>query len=120
MSEIRIQGTKAGMVTDKALLTSPKRYICHEGGARCFAAGTMIHCNGGLKAIEQVRPGDKVLTPYGWKKVLANFENKPQARCVEVTMKDGSKFKCTEDHMFLVKGQWVPIKDILNERTPGI
>ena len=37
----------------------------------CFVAGTMIATRGGNQPIETIAAGDEVLTPAGWRKVLA-------------------------------------------------
>lgn len=38
---------------------------------QCFAAGTMIATPWGSRPIEKIQPGDFVLTPFGFKRVLA-------------------------------------------------
>lgn len=48
--------------------------LSFPGGAhddQCFAAGTMIATPWGSRPIEKIQPGDFVLTPFGFKRVLA-------------------------------------------------
>lgn len=96
---------------------STKPIVINQGGTSCFAPDTKVVTYSGLKNISEIKVGDLVKTKESqFKRVLNTFEYKNTKQTVEVTMKDGSTFKCTEDHEFFYKGKWTPIIDILYEK----
>lgn len=77
----------------------------------CFAAGTLIQTDRGLRPIEDVRVGDRVLTHRNrWRKVV--WAGKTGDSEVVTVSGRGGKVTCTPDHRFWVErllvkaGQW--------------
>jgi DNA gyrase subunit A len=68
----------------------------------CFVAGTLIHTEDGLKPIEQIEIGEKVLMPNGsTSSVVAVFHN-PPSEIVEVSLSNGNSLKVTKGQLFRV------------------
>ena len=67
---------------------------------RCLPAGTMVHTSGGLKPIETIEKGDKVLTDSGYKNVLNTFDQGKQFT-VNIKTQDGV-LECTPNHRVAV------------------
>ena len=88
--------------------------IVNTGGARCFAANTLVHTNKGLKPISSIDIGDVVLTPNGEKPVINTFCMHNKKPCVKIKMKNGDEIICTADHKFWYKNEWVEINNILS------
>ncbi len=67
-------------------------------GSGCFAPGTNIITSSGIKKIENVNIGDKVLTHLGkWKSVTNLFEFSDKKKIHKI-----NGIKCTEEHEFYV------------------
>ena len=78
----------------------------------CFARGTPIVTRKGLRAIETLRVGDRVLSrdvasgELSWKAVVRTTTRPPRP-VYEISV-DNEKFSCTGGHLFWVSGQgWV-------------
>jgi predicted phage terminase large subunit-like protein len=73
-------------------------------GAHCFVSGTRVACNGCFRNIEDVRPGDLVLSlnhrtgSPEWKPVLATSERKTCGEIYTIRTEGNKKFQCTSDH----------------------
>lgn len=96
-----------------------KRIIVNQGGSRCFDGDQIIVSESGLKEIKNIKAGESVLTPNGLRKVLEVHKMKNSKPCYLIKLKNGKVIKCTEDHHFYFKGEWISIKHILslwNER----
>lgn len=68
----------------------------------CLVAGTMVETDHGAMPIENVRPGDMVLTHLGYRKVLAAGITRPEP--VEIwraTFEDGTILEGTDDHKIM-------------------
>lgn len=81
-----------------------------EMSGGCLVAGTKIKTENGLQNIETVEEGTKVLTMDGtYQEVLQThkFDNK---KLLEIEFEDGSIVRCSEDHRFLINGQWTEAK----------
>lgn len=64
----------------------------------CFLAGTKVRTINGLKKIESIKIGDKVLTHKGkYKEVIQTFQRKESDRIIDV-----NGIKCTPNHKFYV------------------
>lgn len=84
----------------------------------CLEAGTRIMMSdGAVKEIESVVPGDMVKTLDGDKEVTHSWnpetltEGTPE--CYEIEFEDGHKVVCSDKHRFLVNGEWVEAKDLV-------
>ena len=69
-----------------------------EKYGHCFSGGTMITTRRGQVRIDEVLPGDFVLTRTGFKKVLQRFDN--GLREVADYELNGIEITCTKDHRF--------------------
>ena len=81
-------------------------------GGGCLVGGTKILTPLGKQNIEDLGIGDKVTTLFG-EDVVTNkfvFENK---RLYKITFNDGSVVNCSEDHKFLVNGEWKTVNALL-------
>jgi DNA gyrase subunit A len=68
----------------------------------CFVAGTLVHTARGLKPIEEIEPGEEVLTPNGGaSRVVEAFHN-PPSEIVEVRLSNGNALKVTKGQLFRV------------------
>jgi hypothetical protein len=85
-------------------------------GGGCVVEGTLIQTPTGLKPIEQFKVGDEVITKYGINTVSDIWnpdtlvEGEPE--CYEVEFEDGYKVICSDEHKFLVNGQWIEAKNL--------
>src|SRR5688500_9457130 len=72
------------------------------GTIKCLAEGTEVMTERGPRAIEDLEPGERVLTRVGPREVLATHGNgvKPLVR---VTTELGDEIVCTAEHRFLVR-----------------
>lgn len=80
---------------------------CHIAGAivsggvrRCLPSGSLVHTKYGMKKIEEVNPGDMVLTSNGYYPVAEKFYQGKQS-LVRVVTQDSS-FTCTSNHKIAV------------------
>jgi hypothetical protein len=91
----------------------PKQII--SGG--CLLPGTkIILADGSTKNIEEVVVGDQVKTSSGSSDVYAVWnpdtleDGIPE--CYEIELEDGYIIRCSENHKFLVNGEWISAKDL--------
>jgi hypothetical protein len=77
----------------------------------CFVAGTKVITDSGIKAIEDVRTADRVLS---WNPKSRHFEFKSVVRLIRAKKReliliqgDGWILLCTAEHPFLVGEEWV-------------
>jgi hypothetical protein len=95
-----------------------KRYVIITGGRGCFTADQEIETLEGRKKISEVDIGDAVYSYdvenklYMTDKVVNKFEY-DNKKLVKVKLKDGSEIKCTPDHKFFFRGEWLQIQEIL-------
>ncbi|MCM8779347.1 MAG: S8 family serine peptidase [Candidatus Omnitrophica bacterium] len=84
----------------------------------CFIAGTLIRTDKGLKPIELIEIGDKVLS---YNETTQKTEYKPvidtlsrvRKDMIEVKVEGGDKFICSREHRFYVKGHgWLEIDKV--------
>jgi len=104
----------------KRIRENQRRIKCR----RCFVAGTLIHTQDGMTAIEEIEVGDLVAArdqndedgEIEWKEVVDFFVNEKKP-IVEVSFTDDAtrefKFGSTHDHPFWVEGKgWVEVQDL--------
>lgn len=74
---------------------------------KCFVGNTgVLMADGTIKMIKDIDTNDYIKTLVGPKCV--NFNKKYEsASIVKITMADGKELKCTANHKFLVKSDWV-------------
>ena len=105
---------------DPHLKIRPGYFYTVTGWPGCFAKGQLIHTSTGVKPIDEVQKGDKVLS-YNHEKQINEFANVTKThihkttnqRLFKIKLKDGTEIKVTEDHEFYTGGKYVKIKDIL-------
>lgn len=83
-------------------------------GGGCMIAGTKVQmANETLKNIEDIVVGDYVRTIQGTNAVTAAWtpdtllEGTPE--CYEVEFEDGSKYICSDQHMFMRDSEWIEV-----------
>jgi len=85
----------------------------------CVVEGTKIQTQRGLIEIQDVREDDIIITQYGDKEVKALWnpdtleEGNPE--CYEIEFEDGYKVTCSDKHKFIVNGEWVAAKDLVED-----
>ena len=99
--------------TYKEIGLFPKDIV--SGG--CVVEDTMIQTPDGLKAIQDFKEGDVVITKYGEQEVSHVWnpetldEGNPE--CYEVEFEDGYKVTCSAAHKFIIDGEWIEAKDLV-------
>jgi RecA/RadA recombinase len=102
--------------TYKEIGLYPKDVV--SGG--CVVENTLIQTTTGLKAVQDFIVGDTVMTLAGEKKVTNVWtpdtldEGEPE--CFEIEFEDGHTVTCSENHKFLVDGQWIEAKNLTIEQ----
>jgi hypothetical protein len=80
----------------------------------CFAAGTGIRTETGIRPIESIRPGDRVwcLSSNGWllRDVLDTYES--ESRDIYHVQIDTRVYTCTGGHPFCTDRGWVNARDL--------
>lgn len=72
------------------------RIVVSGNVRRCIREGSKVKTKNGEKNIEDIKVGDKVLTPNGWKKVINLFKQGKQ-ECVRIKHANG-EIDCTINH----------------------
>ena len=96
-----------------------KRYYNVFGGRGCFLAGQKVVMDDGkTKSIDKISKGDFVRS-YNTKtnkvevKKVTDTMKYSSKDYIRIKLKNGSEIKCTLDHKFLYKGEWIQIQEIL-------
>lgn len=86
-------------------------------GGGCVVENTMVKmADGSLKAIQEIKVGDCVITHIGAKEVTATWN--PETLCIgepetyNVTFEDGSVITCSDQHRFLTENGWKYVTDL--------
>ncbi len=76
--------------------------VNHKGAGDqgCLKKGTLVRTKNGFVPIENIKVGDYVATPYGWKKVLQSVRTGLK-RVIDITLANGMLLTCTKDHKVL-------------------
>jgi RecA/RadA recombinase len=102
--------------TYKEIGLYPKDIV--SGG--CVVENTLIQTNTGLKAVQDFIAGDTVMTLAGEKKVTHVWNpdtlDDGEPECFEIEFEDGHTVTCSENHKFLVDGQWIEAKNLTIEQ----
>ena len=73
----------------------------------CLTAGhKVIKADGNSELIENLMIGDSIQTLEGNKTIVKTVEY-PKSPIIQITLETGEKIKCTPQHRFLVKPDWV-------------
>jgi DNA polymerase III delta prime subunit len=76
----------------------------------CLVAGTLISTEHGLRPIETITQGDRVLTRHGFHRVLRSGLTQIAARVYTVLFSDGERLTGTRNHLVWVQERgWVPL-----------
>lgn len=94
-------------------------FVCPEGYVwiaadysaeeMCSCKGTLVETNEGIKKIEDLKPGDLILSPTGYETVELVKETKPKQRCC-LELSTGEVYYCSPEQPILVarrKVEWV-------------
>lgn len=82
----------------------------------CVVAGTKIQTVDGLKNIEELGVGERVITLNGSNEITEIWnpdtllDGEPE--CYEIEFEDTHKVVCSDEHKFLIDGKWVKAKDL--------
>ena len=73
--------------------------------------------DGTLKNIQVIEVGDLVQTKDGNRSVINTWNPETLVNgtpeCYEIEFEDGYKVVCSETHKFLIDGQWIEAKDLV-------
>lgn len=112
--------TKAGIVAGAPSSSATKEYSKQQKSAStaCFVAGTIVITDKGVKKIEDVIPGDKLMTrneESGETELdyVADTVVSYSTKLLRITTSDGCTFLVTPPHSFFVTNMgWVPAKSL--------
>lgn len=91
-----------------------KREPVHNWASHyCFTGDTKVLTRNGMREIINILEGDEVLTLEGWQKCSNARLMRTNAQLVEITFQDGTKVRCTPDHMFLMENGWRSAEHLL-------
>jgi len=91
------------------LLTSKHRNVCVVGDPdQCLVEGTTVETVDGLKPIERIRAGDRIVAGSGWGKsrealVEAVKKSHYDGSVIEITTEDGRRLTATPNHMMFAR-----------------
>lgn len=90
-------------------------YAAQVQGGGCLVAGTKIKmADGSLKNIEDVQVGESVQTYGGDTSTVADTFSFDDKEVYEIEFEDGSVISCSAEHRFMVDGEWVEARDLVN------
>lgn len=90
----------------------------------CFVAGTLVTAEHGDVPIESLKPGTRVLTRKGFKRVKRIYRKKTES-LVEVRSVNGARVVCTPSHQFWTESGWKSAEDfgsttVVHTRVQGV
>jgi RHS repeat-associated protein len=84
-----------------------------------FPAGTLVHTKDGLKPIEEIKVGDKVLSmdentgTFSYQPVTDLIQSEQPYRLIKITLDSGKSIEATAEHPFYIKGKgWNPASSL--------
>jgi hypothetical protein len=77
----------------------------------CLAEGTPILTDRGERRIESVRPGDRVLTRAGYKRVYDAAQT-GYRQVLDIGLSNGATLRCTPEHLIATPGGWRPAREL--------
>ena len=80
----------------------------------CLVAGTMVKAEHGDVAIESLRPGTRVWTRKGPRRVLRAWQTSRQAQVYRITTSDGRELTGTAGHPVFANGTFVPLLELVH------
>jgi intein/homing endonuclease len=98
---------------DAATKTYKPQPLHDENSHICFTSDTLVLTHTGMRQIIDLDDGDKVLTLRGWSKCTKAIKTKENVSIVEVLFKDGTRVKCTPDHLFLTESGWKSAESLM-------
>lgn len=81
--------------------------------SNCFRAGTMVTTSEGIKPIDSVNIGDKVLTHTGKYQTVKNILKRQYDGAMYTIRSEGVDVVCTSEHPFLTKRGWIKACDLI-------
>lgn len=91
---------------DGLIHTTYQPWGTDTGRLSCLPLGTPIITDRGIKAIETVTPGDRVVGRFGWSMVQASFPSGEEKTSVTVEAENGVRLTTSPEHRYLVDGKW--------------
>lgn len=86
-------------------------------GGGCVVAGTLIKTPNGTKSIETLKVGDSVISSDGISEITHIWNpstlDEGTPFCYQIEFEDGSSVICSDNHLFLIDGKWVPAKSLV-------
>ena len=79
--------------------------VTATGRLSCLPAGTLVNTERGLVGIETVRPGERVRTPFGPRRVL-DWEATGEKPTVVLRLSNGIALRCSPEHRIRSRGLW--------------
>lgn len=120
-----LNGMNKGFITgktwfDSIFSTYTGQYIVVTGIPSCFDSERLVHTSTGVKKISELKVGDMVYS-YNhekrineYRKVIDVSDNdNHKGKMYEITMKDGTKIKVTDNHRFFTGIEYLNIEKIL-------
>src|SRR5690606_29815452 len=71
--------------------------------AACFVAGTRVMCEDGLRNIEDIEPGDRVIAGDGRVETVEAAWREPPSPTVTIQALGSEPMTCTPNHNFLIR-----------------
>lgn len=79
----------------------------------CFTGDTLVLTRRGMNPIMNINSNDEIFTLEGWKKCTQSIITQRNAHLVDVFFQDGTRVRCTPEHMFLTENGWILAKNLL-------
>lgn len=75
----------------------------------CLVGDSLILTNKGYKQIKKIKKGEKVITPYGTRKVLGTKKKKTDV-LLKIRMNNGKEIYCTPNHKIYLNNSFKKVK----------
>jgi hypothetical protein len=93
------------------LHTSFNQTVTATGRLSCLPAGTKVNTERGLVGIEEVKPGERIRTPYGPRRVAA-WQQTGEKPVRTLRLANGITLRCSPDHRLRSRGELVRADEI--------